>query len=229
VTIEGDVVRFDGDPVDNRLTRHLVEMIKGGDGNYTGYVLFLENLKSNPSKNGQKGLFRFLDKNDLTITEDGCFIGYKGVATNGKSITAGNEDVTVTLDDGTVETHKGHIPFPAGATVEMARSLVDPDRSTACSVGLHVGTFAYSQSWANGGLRLTVKVNPRDVVEVPNDSNGQKLRACRVTVLEVNGNEAQYEGTSFTVPADDLDDDSYEDDSYLDDDYYEDDLDDSIQ
>jgi hypothetical protein len=211
VTLKGDHIYFDGDEVENKLTKHIVDMIRTGDDNYGGYVLFLENLASNPSKSGRKGLFRFLERNGLVITESGCFIGYKGVNSEGKSVHAGSEDVTVHAPDGTTEVHKGHIPNAPGTTVEMARSLVDPDRSTACSVGLHVGTHSYAQGWSSGGQFLTVEVNPRDVVEVPDDSNGDKLRACRYTVVEVNGNKTQYTGTSFIVPDEVTEDQDYED------------------
>lgn len=223
VTIKGGTIFFDGDPMESRLTRHIVEMIKGGDQNYTGYVAFLENVQANPSKSSRKGLFKFLDKHELVITDDGCFIGYKGVGADGRSITAGHEDVTVTLTDGTVETHKGHIPNPVGATVEMPRSLVDPDRETACSVGLHIGNHRFASSFSNGQF-LTVKVNPRDVVAVPSDSNDEKIRAHRYVVLEENVSKTQYAGTSYVggyaVP---LDPHQGEVDDGYDDDYDEDD------
>jgi hypothetical protein len=198
--------------MENRLTKHVVAMIRAGDENYIGYVKFLENVKANPSKASRKARFKFLDKHGLTITEDGCFIGYKGGSGDGRSIHSGVEDVTVTLADGTVEIHKGRIPYPVGATVEMPRSLVDPDRDSACSVGLHVGTHNYATSYASNGLFMTVSVNPRDVVAVPSDSNDQKIRAHRLTVLENNAAMTHYTGTSF-VPADDADDeDEFDDD-----------------
>lgn len=213
VTIKGDTIYFDGDEMENRLTRHIVDMIRTGDENYAGYVKFLENVKANPSRPSRKALFKFLDKHGLTITRDGCFIGYKGVSSDGRSIHFGNEDVTVTLADGTVEIHKGRIPYPVGATVEMARSLVDPDRDSACSVGLHVGTHDYATSYASSGLFMTVSVNPRDVVAVPSDSNDAKIRAHRLTVLENNAAMTHYTGTSF-VPADDVDgEEDYDDDT----------------
>jgi len=210
VTIRGNTIFFDGDAMNSRLTRHIIAMVREGDSNYEGFVQFLENIQLNPSEASRVALFEFLERNDLVITSDGQFIGYKGVGADGKSITAGREDVTVTLADGTVEVHKGHIPYPVGATVEMARSQVDPDRASACSVGLHVGTFDYSGGWATGnGKRLTVAVNPRDVVAVPSDSGGQKLRAHRLTVLEVN-ETGQYTGTSYAFEPDEGTEDDWD-------------------
>jgi hypothetical protein len=198
VTLKGDKIFFDGDVMETRLTRHIVDMLRSDDDNFEGYVAFLENVQANPSKKSRKSLFNFLDKHELVITEDGQFIGYKALNSDGKSVTAGHEDVTVTLPDGTVETHKGHIPNPVGATVEMPRSLVDPDRDTACSVGLHVGNFRYATGFVPGnGQFVTVKVNPRDVVAVPSDSNDEKIRTHRYTVVELNPNRTQYTGTSL--------------------------------
>lgn len=209
VTIRRDTLFVDGDEVESRLTRHIVDMIRNGDENYGGYVAFLENLQANPSKKSRKSLFKFLDKHDLVITEDGHFIGYKGVQSTSdhKSCTAGREPVTVTLADGTVEEHIGYIPNPVGATVEIPRSLVDPEREVACSVGLHVGNHRYANGF--GSVLLTVKVNPRDVVAVPEDSNDEKIRTCRYVVVEVNDTRTRYQGTSWEQALDDEDHDEY--------------------
>jgi hypothetical protein len=214
VTLRRDSIYFDGDKMESRLTRHIVDMIHSGDENWGGYVKFLENVQANPSKSSRKSLFKFLDKHDLVITDDGHFIGYKGVQDNedNLSVTSGKEPVTVTLENGDVEEHTGYIPNPVGATVEMPRSLVDDNREQACSVGLHVGTHEYANGF--GRKLLTVKVNPRDVVSVPSDSDDSKIRTCRYTVLEVNDGRRRYEGTSWTESDLDLElaDDETEDD-----------------
>lgn len=210
VTIRRDTLFVDGDEVESRLTRHIVEMVRNGDENYVGYVAFLENLQANPSKKSRKSLFKFLDKHDLIITEDGCFVGYKGINDDGLSVSAGNEPVTVTLSDGTVEEHTGRIPNPVGAVVEMPRSLVDPERDRTCSVGLHVGNHNYANHF--GSVLLTVKVNPRDVVSVPSDSNDEKIRTCRYEVLEQNERRTRYQGTSWTEHDDEYDEFEHEGD-----------------
>ena len=195
VILKGDSVYFDGDRMDSILTQHIVDMIRGEDDNWVGYVAFLENVSTNPSADSRESLFAFLRKHDLVITEDGCFIGYKGISLDGKSVSSGDEDVTVTLPDGTVEVHRGRIPNPVGAVIEMPRSLVDTDRDVACSVGLHIGNYAYASTF--GKRFLTVKVNPRDVVSVPVDSNDQKIRAHRYTILEDNESKTHYDFTSY--------------------------------
>lgn len=218
VMIKGDTIYFDSTPMDSKLTRHLVRMIQEDDTNFGGYVAFLENIMANPSEKSRKGLFRFLNLHGLTITPDGCFIGYKGVGADGKSLTAGAQDVSVTYEDGHVEVHKGHIPYPVGAVIEMDRELVDPDRNRACSVGLHIGSHEYATGWGQGGQFLTVKVNPRDVVEVPKDSGESKIRAHRMTVVELNSEGTHYTGTSFGVDLAGGDDGDLGDLAYADDD-----------
>lgn len=206
VALRGESIYFDGEPIETRLSKHIVEMVKNDDDNYVGYVAFLENLATNPRKSSRNQLFKFLDKHDLIITPEGHFIGYKGVQNvdENLSVSAGKEPVFVTVDGETTE-HTGHIPNPVGATVEMARSLVNDNRDRACSVGLHIGNHRYAAGF--GQKLLTVSVNPRDVVSVPSDSNDEKIRACKYTVLEVNAHRTAYTGTSYTPPVDEDEED----------------------
>jgi hypothetical protein len=204
VTIKGDTVYFDGDPMESRLTDHIVDMLREEDDNWVGYVAFLENVQTNPSEASRADLFTFLNKHGLVITQDGCFIAYKSVQKDGRSHTAGHEEVTVTLEDGTVETHIGKIPNPVGATVETPRSQVDNNSGIPCSVGLHVGSFTFADGFYGGSgsdLRV-VSINPRDVVSVPSDSNGQKVRVSRYTVVADNPDREHLSGTSYTLLSD---------------------------
>lgn len=94
--------------------------------------------------------------------------------------------------DGTVETVTGHVPYPVGATVWMPRDLVSDDRNSACSVGLHVGTYCYAERFSE--QMLVVLVDPADVVSVPTDSNAQKMRVCRLYVA------ARHDGDHIRAP-----------------------------
>ena len=71
-----------------------------------------------------------------------------------------------------------------GQVCEIPRSAVDDNPDNTCSHGLHVGGYEYAKDFASGGKLVLVKVNPRDVVAVPNDYNGQKMRVCRFEVLK---------------------------------------------
>jgi hypothetical protein len=197
VSYRDGVIYFDGDPVENALTEHIVKMIKSDDEGWSGPVTFLENLMANPAKHVRKRLWLWISDRGLTLTADGLVVGYKGVQDDelNSSITHGRNTVWV---DGAE--HTGHIPNPVGATVTMARSEVDNDRDAGCSQGLHVGTYGFANGFASGRRVLAVTFNPRDVVAIPADSGYQKIRVCRYTVQEVV--EEALSETSYAAPFD---------------------------
>ena len=178
VTYAGGLIHFDGQALDNALTRHLVRLIRDGDQSYGRFVAFLENLADNPSGRSRRQLFTWLSERDMTITPDGQFIAYKGVRDDlgNTSIHSGTASV-----DG--HEHHGHIPNLVGSVITMPRNQVSDDKHTGCTAGLHVGTWDYASTF--GRRTLIVSVNPRDVVSVPKDCEFQKLRCCRYAVLDV--------------------------------------------
>jgi hypothetical protein len=124
---------------------------------------FWKNLEQNPSFNSRQNLFKFLENEGHSITEDGHFIGYRGVREDFK------------------DKHSGKFDNSPGQVCEMHRSLVDDNPDNDCSHGLHVGGFKYAKAF--GPKLVIVKVNPRDVVAVPNAYGGEKMRVCRFEVL----------------------------------------------
>ena len=138
---------------------------------------FWDSLQNNPSANSVRQLYDFLSYKELPITEDGCFLAYKGVNRDGWSCH-GNPNTKVLQGD--VDS-RGRIKNEVGNTVEVLRRDVDDERSNHCSFGLHVGSLDYAESFSNGRV-LIVKINPADVVSVPNDCSCQK---CRVSKYEI--------------------------------------------
>lgn len=127
---------------------------------------FLDNLYKNPARHAIDELYLFLERNDLPITDDGCFLAYKGV------------------DEDYLDKHSRTYSNVVGAVMEMPRQDVDDNRENTCSVGFHVGRFEYANDWAGSNGRLMVcKVNPADVVSVPPDYDCSKLRTCRYEVI----------------------------------------------
>jgi hypothetical protein len=178
ISVRNGRIYLDGDEVNNTLTEQILRFLDNGD-DFEPLVKFYDRLAQNPDQGSVDQLFRWLQSHDFTITTDGKIIGYKGVeqcnsgyqsVRSGKAIVNGQE-------------HVGQIPNNLGDVVEMPRSEVTFDPYMTCSHGLHVGTYDYAKSW--GDVVLKVLVDPRDVVSVPTDSAGQKLRTCRYTVLEV--------------------------------------------
>lgn len=173
---------FDGDKTDGPLAEHLTRCIESGLVDYNPVVKFWEKLASNPSENSREQLYNWLAAHKFTINEEGDIIGYKGF----RSGEAGSEWVSINsgtaLVNGSVKT--GRIPNSPGDVVTMPRADVDEDPHASCSVGLHVGTWGYASVFGDRDLTVEVHVNPRDVVSIPNDSSGQKMRCCRYTVVQ---------------------------------------------
>jgi hypothetical protein len=163
---------------------------------YDSLLKFWENLKQNPSFNARQQLFAFLTHNGHPLTEDGCFIAYRGVTSEFK------------------DKHTGQFDNSVGSVCEMERAKVDDNPNNTCSKGLHVACFDYANGF--GEQLIEVKVNPRDVVAVPTDYNGTKMRTCRFEVVAVGEKlrEETLYGHESTI---DMDDDSEEENSDLND------------
>jgi len=124
---------------------------------------FWNNLKANPSFNSRKMLYKFLEHNGHPLTEDGCFIAYRGVTSDFKDCYTGSFDNSI------------------GAVCEVPRDSVDDNPNNTCSSGLHVACHDYAHGF--GAKLIKVKVNPLDVVCVPVDYNGTKMRVSKFEVL----------------------------------------------
>jgi len=166
VTPDGAVL-YDGHELHNSITRRITEYMRNGIP-FASLARFLSNLMDNPSHRAVNELFDFLNHEGFPITEDGCFIGYKGVRSDFKDVYSGTMDNSV------------------GQIVSIPRNQVDEDCNSYCSVGLHVGTEDYARGWARNGVVVHVKVNPRDAVSVPRDHSCSKLRVCKYEVVGIS-------------------------------------------
>lgn len=183
VEVKDGRVYFDGDEVHSSLTNAILRFLDEGVDDWQPLVEFFENVMLNPCEHSREQLYDWLSvREGITLTFDGFIVGYKGVHVRredgalvsgymGKAKVNGEEVV-------------GNIPNEVGSVITMPRSEVQHDPSAACSSGLYVGTFSYAQRFARGAI-LRVHVNPRDVVSVPNDAGGEKIRVCRYSVVEV--------------------------------------------
>jgi hypothetical protein len=151
--------------------RILRVMAEGQDPQYL--LNFLNNLGENPEFRSIMETFKFICNEGMPITEDGCFLGYKGVRADYYDKWSGTIQNT-----------------PDGRRVEMPRTGVCNDPSVSCDSGLHVGSYRYAKGWAGSdGVVILVKVNPKDVVSVPNHEC-EKLRACGYWCVKQLGIEA---------------------------------------
>lgn len=176
VTVANGHVYFDGDILNNALTRQIVRFLDEDVDDWYPLVRFLENVAANPQEHSREQLYEWLERHDFTIDSYGCLIGYKGVTSDFKSLHSGPGIVNGVKVNGRLDNSVGN-------TVEIARSYVEHDPGIGCHRGLHVGTFDFANLF--GSVTLKVRVNPRDVVSVPTDCSAQKVRVCRYEVLEV--------------------------------------------
>jgi hypothetical protein len=170
VSIDDSKVLWNGQPFHNALATRMIEMFQDGFP-IDPMVRFMENLMQNPSKRSVDQVYGFLEKNKLPLTEDGYFLAYKKVRKDYKDI------------------HSGTISNHIGAVVEMSRNLVDDNPDSYCSSGLHFCSESYLTHFGgHSDPVMILKINPADVVSIPNDYNGAKGRCCKYEVVgQVNG------------------------------------------
>lgn len=182
VTIDNGDVYINGDVIHNVICDHLVDMLKANE-DIDPLVLFLENLMDNPSKAAIDEMYLFMDANDLPITPDGYFLAYKYVGNDYKDCHTRTFDNSV------------------GATVEMDRGNCDDDRTRTCSTGLHFCGLSYLSNASNQHIMI-LKINPRDVVSIPEDYNNAKGRCCRYEVVGEHTTQDAVNTSAFDGPVD---------------------------
>ena len=181
VAVQGDKLFWKGEEMQNALSNRMIQMLQDGFP-IEPMIQFMENLMQNPSKRAVTELYGFLEKNSLPITPDGHFLAYKKVKNDYKDCYTGTMDNSV------------------GSVVEMERNRVDDDQNRTCSTGLHFCSRDYLNHF--GGDRVViVKINPRDVVSIPNDYNDSKGRACRYEVVDEIDKEKADEAFAKSVQA----------------------------
>lgn len=166
ITVSDGTVFFEGKPLHNAVTTRLLrQMDEGFD--VKPMIAFLTNLMKNPSMVARNELYLWLEENQCPITEDGHFIAFKNVRDTYK------------------DWHSNTIDNSVGQKPSMPRNDVDDDRNRTCSAGLHFCSESYLQHFHAGtGTRtMVLKVNPADVVSIPNDYNNAKGRTWQYEVI----------------------------------------------
>lgn len=164
VEVRDGQVFWKGEVLHNVVTDKIFMLIREGYP-VDPMVKFTENLLKNPSRRAVQELYKFLEHKGLPLTADGCFLGYKRV----------RDDFT--------DNHTGKHVNKIGTVLEMPRNTVDDEWRVACSSGFHVGSIEYVRNFHTGtGHVMIVKVNPADVVSVP-EGEVTKLRTCKYEVV----------------------------------------------
>ena len=195
-SFDSDGVRIDGELLPQVLSDK-IESLKKQDLPITLLLNFWRNLRLNPSAASVNELYDFLSYKELPITEDGCFLAYRGLTEDFYSV---HGNLRTKVVKGEVDS-AGRIYNGVGEEILIERNHVDDNRDNSCSFGVHAGSYKYASEWSRGKM-VVVKINPKDVVSVPTDYNCQKLRCCGYKVVS----EVEQE---ILEPATDSDGQSY--------------------
>jgi hypothetical protein len=159
---------IDGQPVDNNLTRRIIQHMTAGLDNIAAPLIkFLENVQENPSFRAIQGLYEWVERSGLPITPDGHVLAYKIV----------NHDFT--------DCYSSTFDNSPGKRVEVSRNKVDENPDQTCSYGLHVCSASYLPNFGPSDKQVViVKIHPKDFVAIPRDYSCAKARVCAYDVLQ---------------------------------------------
>lgn len=171
-------------------------------------IKFWQSCLRNPHFVAVQELFNFLENNNLPITDDGGFLGYKKLNFVGGvtlpeqfgELFVDPQGVVRSLDGTAASTNvaneylafiseannpamkdvwSGTITQKLGEVVRIERvKLGEEERREACGYGLHIGSFSYS---FGGNVRVLCKVFPEDVIAC--NPSQQKLRTCKYQIV----------------------------------------------
>lgn len=167
-TVVGGYVHYQNEQLPGPLNARILKMVGQGD-DPRPLMRFWERLDENPSYRSRQQLFDFLMQHPgIPFTPDGHVLFYKGVRSNFR------------------DCHSGKFDNSPGQKLYMKRNRVSDDPNLACHFGFHVGARSYAASFGNGQT-VICKVDPADVVCVPNDCGQAKVRVHRYEVVGVDG------------------------------------------
>lgn len=129
--------------------------------------LFLDKLLDNPDPEIMNRIVDFMRFADVELDPSGDIITYKYV------------------DASYLDSHSKKLDNSPGSSVYMKRVFVDANIDNECSSGLHVCSLSYVfKFWSSNKRLVRCRLNPRDIVAIPRDYKGAKIRCCRYTVIE---------------------------------------------
>lgn len=129
-------------------------------GSPVGMANFFKRVASVKRAHSVKDILTFMEKGELPIADDGTILVYKRLLRRG---------------DHYVDCHSKNVKQRVGSHVFMDEKLVDANRRTECSNGLHVARRDYLRSFS-GDVCVLAKLAPEDVIAVPHN-DARKLRA----------------------------------------------------
>ncbi len=164
--IDGTNILYKGKSVEPVIEQKILDFIDSGTP-LQHLLRFYERLEGNLSFSARANLFKFVEQTHIPITPDGMMIMYKVVRAD------------------RYDKYSETIKYEDGEVIEINRSECDDDPDSACSIGLHCGSKEYIKWYgSHGDVVIACLVDPKDVVVVPKDHSYQKIRLCKLKVLQ---------------------------------------------
>ena len=154
-------------------------------GSMQGVENFLRRLSAVIDQRGHSimELLHFMERGDLPIADDGSILAYKAL-TRAKSHNCEFQSGEGVFFD----IHSKMVPQRVGSFVCMSPDLVDLNRRTQCSTGLHVARRGYLRGF-RGDVCVLIKIRPEDVLAVPHNEP-DKMRVCGYHIIfQVTGQD----------------------------------------
>ena len=193
---DGGVMYYKTNILGDAITKTMMKALANEDNenNASAIINFVRKLYDGvDSYSVINNLYSWVRERNLTITSEGNIVAYKAVNMTDEenevfeSLSGGIENSVIV--DG-VAVPQARVPQKIGSVVEMNRSLVDDNPNNHCSSGLHAGSWDYASTF--GGTHvLTVVIDPADIVSVPNDHSGMKMRTCRYKITDITKQEIE--------------------------------------
>lgn len=169
VEIKRGIPYYKGVKMEGYLAIKLQEMIRRGEKvQLPALIKFSNNLYQNPDPKTIGEVLEFLEASKMPITDDGCFLAYKCV----------RADYT--------DCHTGTVNNEPGETPAMPRKNVDASTRVACSSGFHFAALDYIRGGFGSSTNriVMIKINPRDVVAIPEYKSTLKGRVWFYEVVK---------------------------------------------
>lgn len=187
--IDGKVL-IDGQEVSSELNHYILGLAEECIP-FDRMVAFWRRLMASGRYGSKQRLFTFLQRNEHPIAEDGRFLAYRRVFKTHNERTADGNLPFPEKEEGVrilVDYHSKTIDNSVGEVPSMNPSDVCDDPNITCAAGLHAASFGYANDFYHNGILVEVAIAPEDVICVPVDYNGEKMRTCKYEVIaEIDG------------------------------------------
>lgn len=182
VKVYNNEIHYNDKVVHGVIAERILKFMNDGF-DFAPLVAFLNNLYANTDENVRDGLYRFLENNQLAITERGSFLAYKLVRDDGTPIYHS----TGTFQN---EAGKEVRNYEVGQTYLFPRNRIVKTSNECSTEGLYVGNKNYwngafdeQNNYTGKGKMLIVEIYPQDVCNVPH-ADATKIVVCKLKVVD---------------------------------------------